>query len=117
MIPTGSINSVVSITAITFQLGPTPSPTVFAEVPVDATLAPFDGHFIVHGGSPTVLEGSWSADLIVIEFPSYEHASGWYDSTAYQEIIELRAGSAPSTIALVPGVPAGHLATDVLTAV
>ena len=84
---------------------------------VDATLAPFDGHFIIHGGSPTVLEGSWSADLIVIEFPSYEHASGWYNSPAYQEIIGLRAGSARSTIALVPGVPADHLATDVLTAV
>lgn len=25
---------------------------------IDATLAPFDGHFIVHGGEPEHLEGS-----------------------------------------------------------
>ncbi len=34
---------------------------------IDATLAPFGGHFIVHGGEIEVLEGNWPGHLIVIE--------------------------------------------------
>src|ERR1700733_7967146 len=37
---------------------------------IDATLAPFGGRFIVHGGDIEVLEGSWPGALIVIEFPT-----------------------------------------------
>ena len=36
---------------------------------IDATLEPFGGRFIVHGGRTEVLEGSWSGDLIILEFP------------------------------------------------
>jgi uncharacterized protein (DUF1330 family) len=36
---------------------------------IDATLAPFGGRFIVHGGEVEVLEGRWPGHLIVIEFP------------------------------------------------
>ena len=32
---------------------------------IDATLAPFGGRFIVHGGEVEVLEGSWPGHLIV----------------------------------------------------
>jgi hypothetical protein len=39
---------------------------------IDATLAPFGGHFIVHGGDFEQLEGSWPGNLIVIEFPDRE---------------------------------------------
>lgn len=43
---------------------------------IDATLAPFDGHFIVHGGEKTVLEGTDPGVLIVIEFPDRTAAEG-----------------------------------------
>ena len=36
---------------------------------IDATLAPFDGRFIIHGGRPELLEGMSPGTLIVIEFP------------------------------------------------
>ncbi len=36
---------------------------------IDATLAPFRGRFLVHGGPKIELEGRWSEDLIVIAFP------------------------------------------------
>lgn len=81
---------------------------------IDATLAPHQGRFLIHGGAPTVLEGSWSIDLIVIEFPDFERATQWYHSADYQDIIGLRSGASLSTVALVRGVPGNHRATDLL---
>jgi uncharacterized protein (DUF1330 family) len=81
---------------------------------IDATLAPFDGHFIVHGGEPEVIEGQWDGTLIVIEFPGYEQARGWYDSPAYREILPLRTANSDGVAMLLAGVDRDHLATDVL---
>jgi uncharacterized protein (DUF1330 family) len=81
---------------------------------IDATLAPFDGHFIVHGDRPEVLEGPPPGTLVVIEFPDRSSAKGWYDSPAYQAIVALRAANSTSTIFLIDGVDRDHLATDVL---
>ena len=45
---------------------------------IDATLAPFDGHFIVHGARAQMLEGIDPGTLVVIEFPDRASAEGWY---------------------------------------
>jgi uncharacterized protein (DUF1330 family) len=81
---------------------------------IDATLAPFGGHFIVHGDEPQVLEGSDPGTLIVIEFPDRSSAEDWYASPAYQAIVALRTGNSKSTVFLIDGVDRDHLATDVL---
>jgi uncharacterized protein (DUF1330 family) len=81
---------------------------------IDATLAPFDGHFIVHGGENEVLEGTNPGTLIVIEFPDRRAAEQWYASSAYRQIVALRTENATSTVFLVDGVDRDHLATDVL---
>jgi uncharacterized protein (DUF1330 family) len=54
---------------------------------IDATLEPFEGHFLVHGALPDVLEGEWPGFLVVIGFPDREAARAWYDSPGYQEIL------------------------------
>jgi uncharacterized protein (DUF1330 family) len=36
---------------------------------IDATLAPYGGHFIVHGATPEILEGTSPGTMVVIEFP------------------------------------------------
>jgi len=82
---------------------------------IDATLQPFDGHFIVHGGPPELLEGTNPGTLIVIEFPDRAAAQQWYGSSAYQAILPLRTENADGTVFLIDGVDRGHLATDVLT--
>lgn len=41
---------------------------------IDATLAPFGGKFVIHGGDSEHLEGAWEGDLIVIGFPDREAA-------------------------------------------
>ena len=81
---------------------------------IDATLAPYDGHFIVHGGKADVLEGTNPGTVVVIEFPDRSRAEGWYTSAAYQEILPLRTENSVSTVFLVEGVDRDHRATDVL---
>ena len=81
---------------------------------IDATLAPYDGHFIVHGGDAEVLEGTSPGTLIVIEFPDRRAAAQWYASPAYQDIVALRTEHSVSTVFLIDGVDRDHVATDVL---
>ena len=81
---------------------------------IDATLAPFGGKFLVHGGNAEVMEGAWRGDLIVIEFPDRATARAWYASDAYQAILALRTENAEGDVILVDGVSEGHRATDVL---
>jgi uncharacterized protein (DUF1330 family) len=81
---------------------------------IDATLSPFGGRFIIHGGPPTHLEGAWEGTLIVIGFPDMAAARGWYDSAAYRAILPLRLGASDGEAFLIEGVDADHLATDVL---
>src|SRR5690554_2828167 len=75
---------------------------------IDATLAPFSGKYIIHGGPYQPLEGAWASDLVVIEFPSMEMAQGWYNSDAYKKIRSLRTANTEGDVLLVQGVPENH---------
>ena len=44
---------------------------------IDATLAPFGGRFLVHGGRVEVVEGTWPGHLIIIEFADQARADAW----------------------------------------
>ena len=82
---------------------------------IDATLEPFAGRFLVHGGEVEVLEGAWPGHLIIIEFPDRERARAWYESSAYQGILPLRTNNSEGDVIFTDGVSEGHRATDVLT--
>jgi uncharacterized protein (DUF1330 family) len=81
---------------------------------IDDTLRPHDGRFAVHGAPNEVREGTDPGTVVIIEFPNIAAARRWYDSPEYQAILRLRADNSTSTVILVDGVEAGHLATDVL---
>lgn len=81
---------------------------------IDATLAPYSGRYRVHGGPYEPLEGTWSSDLVIIEFPSMEQAKAWYDSDAYAAIRPLRTAHTEGDVLLVQGVPDGHRGVDLL---
>ena len=83
---------------------------------IDATLAPFGGRFLVHGGRVEVMEGTWPGHLIVIEFPDRVRADAWYRSAGYREIVALRTDNSRSDVILAEGVGSDHRATDVLSA-
>lgn len=82
---------------------------------IDATLAPFDGRFIIHGGQKHMLEGAFTGDLIVIAFPDVARAQSWYASSAYQDILPLRTKNADGAVFLIEGVDEDHHATDILS--
>lgn len=83
---------------------------------IDATLAPFGGRFVVHGATADVREGELAGDVIVIEFPDRERATGWYESAAYQAILPLRTRNSEGWVIIVDGAGADHRATDILAA-
>lgn len=83
---------------------------------IDATLAPYGGRFLVHGGRNHVLEGEWEGQVIVLEFPDFLRARRWYGSPEYQAIIAHRTAESCGVIMLCNGVPPEHVATDVLRA-
>ena len=93
------------------QMGP---PIVEYLERIDATLAPYEGHFIVHGGQTEMLEGTDPGAVIVIEFPDRSHAHHRYASPAYREILPLRDENSKSTVFIIQGVDRHHRATDVL---
>ncbi len=82
---------------------------------IDATLAPFDGRFVVHGGPKHILEGTFADDVIVIAFPDLVRAQSWYASPAYRAILPLRTRNADGAVFLIEGVGGDHRATDILS--
>ena len=71
---------------------------------VPGTLEPFEGRFLVRGGDHEPLEGDWRPRrLVVLEFPSADHARRWYASADYAAAMEIRHRAATGNIVLVEG--------------
>lgn len=83
---------------------------------VDATLAPYGGQFLVHGGQPEVLEGEWTGDLVILSFPHRTAAQEWYASDAYRMIMPLRRRNAVGSVMIIDTVEADHRAADLIAA-
>jgi uncharacterized protein (DUF1330 family) len=81
---------------------------------IDATLEPFEGRFLVHGAQITEIEQEWPGALVIVEFPSREHAQAWYESDAYQAILPLRVNNSDSATIMVDGVEPGYRATNAI---
>lgn len=68
------------------------------------TFAPFEGRVLVAADEVEVVEGKWpKARTVVLEFPSMDHARRWYNSPAYQGIIQHRLKAATSNLILTEG--------------
>lgn len=69
-----------------------------------ASLKPFEGKFIVRGGSSEILEGDWQPGrIVVIEFPSLEKAKAWWSSDIYAPAKALRQATAFTKMIVVEG--------------
>ena len=72
---------------------------------IGATVAAHGGRYLVRGGSLEVVEGSWSADrLVVVEFDDVGAARAWLSSPEYLELKGIRERSANANVILVEGV-------------
>ena len=71
-----------------------------------ATIAAYDGRFVVRGGATETLEGDWNPGrVVVLEFPSVERAKEWWSSEVYTEAKEIRQRSAETKMLVVEGLP------------
>lgn len=72
---------------------------------VPAVLAAHDVEYVVRGGGPTQLEGSWDTErVVVLRFRDREHVNRWYESPEYQHLVSLRHGAAEVSAVVVDGV-------------
>lgn len=81
---------------------------------IDATLEPYSGRFLVHGSTVETLEGTWTGDLVIIQFPDRDRARAWYTSPAYQQIVRLRTDNSDGCVILVDTIVEPHRAPDIL---
>jgi uncharacterized protein (DUF1330 family) len=67
-------------------------------------LANFGGKFIARGGETITLEGpEVTTRVVIVEFPSLEKISEFYNSAEYQEAIKIRDGAAEVSLVGVAG--------------
>jgi uncharacterized protein (DUF1330 family) len=65
----------------------------------------FGGRFVARGGRSETLEGSPARGrVVIVEFPSYERAKAFYDSSDYQAAKKVREGAATAQLVLVEGI-------------
>jgi uncharacterized protein (DUF1330 family) len=71
---------------------------------VPGTVEPFGGRFIVRGGEHETVEGDWRPHrLVIIEFPSADHARRWHASEAYVTALVIRQRASTGSVVLVEG--------------
>ncbi len=71
---------------------------------VGATVEHYGGRFVVRGGRVNSKEGDWQPRLVVmLEFPSFEQAERWYNSTEYQPLIAMREKAARTHLIIAEG--------------
>jgi uncharacterized protein (DUF1330 family) len=70
-----------------------------------ATVEEHGGRYLARGGRAVRREGDWEPRRIVIlEFPSFDAAEGWYDSDSYAPVREIRFQTASADFVIVEGV-------------
>ena len=69
-----------------------------------ASLEPFEGKFIVRGGSVETMEGDWQPGrMVVVEFPSLQKAKDWWSSAGYAPAKAIRQSASKTKMILVEG--------------
>jgi uncharacterized protein (DUF1330 family) len=70
------------------------------------TVAAHGGKYIVRGGRAELLEGDVAVNrIVVLEFPSYAQARGWFESPEYREAQKIRQSCSAGDLILVEGMP------------
>lgn len=71
----------------------------------DEVFTKYNGKYLVVDQNPTVLEGEWKYDRIVmIRFPQEADLRRWYDSPEYQEILQYRLDGAECNTLIAHGL-------------
>lgn len=70
-----------------------------------ASIAAYDGKFVVRGGATENLEGDWQPQRIVmLQFPTKERAKQWWTSEEYAQAKTIRESAAKTKMIVVEGL-------------
>ncbi len=70
-----------------------------------ASIAAYNGKFVVRGGTAESLEGEWQPQrIVVLEFPTVEKAKEWWKSPEYTKAKTIRQRAAKTKMLVVEGV-------------
>ena len=70
-----------------------------------ASIAAYQGSFVVRGGKTATLEGDWVPErIVVLQFPDAERARQWWNSQEYADAKLIRQRAAFTRMILVDGV-------------
>jgi uncharacterized protein (DUF1330 family) len=73
-----------------------------AEIP--AFIAKHSGRYIVQGVQPTIIEGDWKPDrMVIIEFPERDKAEAFLRDPEIQDLFKVRHATTTSELVLVDG--------------
>ena len=73
-----------------------------AEIP--AFIAKHSGKYIVQGVQPTIIEGDWKPErIVIIEFPERGNAEAFLGDPKIQDLFKVRHTTATSKLVLVDG--------------
>lgn len=73
-----------------------------AEIP--AFIAKHSGKYIVRGGEPTIIEGDWKPErMVILEFPEREKAEAFLGDPEIQDLFKVRHDTTTSKLVLVDG--------------
>ena len=65
----------------------------------------YQGKYVVVGGNTEVIEGVWDVKyLVMLEFPSLDHARKWYHSPDYAELKKLRLSAVEGKALIIEGI-------------
>lgn len=71
---------------------------------IPAFIAKHGGRYVVQGAAPTVIEGDWAPErMVVIEFPSRAKAEAFLGDPDCQELFRIRHTATTSRLILVDG--------------
>jgi uncharacterized protein (DUF1330 family) len=71
----------------------------------EASIAEYDGRYLVRGATAEVIEGKpTKRKIVIVEFPSMERARKWYTSPAYAKALQFREKALDRQLTFVDGV-------------
>jgi uncharacterized protein (DUF1330 family) len=74
-----------------------------AEIP--AFIAKHSGRYLVQGVQPTIIEGDWKPDrMVILEFPEREKAEAFLADPEIKDLFKVRHDTTTSKLVLVDGL-------------
>ena len=71
---------------------------------VGSLIEKYQGTFLVRGGYKTDLENAFPYErLVIIEFPTRQHAEDWYNDPEYQQLVTDASTFVERTIVIIDG--------------